>query len=201
MLQIARGTLREPMFLFLLVAASLYLVVGNLGEGLFLLGAAVVSIGLVVIQEARSQRALEALQALAQPFARVIRGGVERRIAARDLVPGDILLLAEGERVPVDGVLVGGDVLTVDESTLTGESVPVTKTVAAAAATIAPDTRPDDYGHDEVTSFVFAGTLIVRGHGTIEAVHTGRATRLGRIGASLASIQTNRRYCRRPRRG
>ena len=188
LLQIARGTLREPMFLFLLVAASLYLVVGNLGEGLFLLGAAVVSIGLVVIQESRSQRALEALQALAQPFARVIRGGVERRIAARDLVPGDILLLAEGERVPVDGLLVGGDVLTVDESTLTGESVPVTKTVAASAATIAPGTRPDDYGHDEVTSFVFAGTLIVRGHGTIEAVHTGRATRLGRIGASLASI-------------
>jgi len=99
LLQIARRTLREPMFMFLLVAASLYLVVGNLGEGLFLLGAAVVSIGLVVIQESRSQRALEALQALAQPFSRVIRGGVERRIAASDLVPGDILLLAEGERV------------------------------------------------------------------------------------------------------
>lgn len=188
-LQIARGTLREPMFLFLLVAASLYLVIGNLGEGLLLLGAAVVSIGLVVIQEARSQRALEALQALAQPFSRVIRGGIERRIAARDLVPGDIILLAEGERMPVDGVLVGGDVLTVDESTLTGESVPVTKTVAEAAPPIARDKQPDDHGHDEVTSFVFAGTMIVRGHGTIEAVRTGRSTRLGRIGASLASIQ------------
>ncbi len=120
MLQIVRGTLREPMFLFLLAAASLYLVLGNLAEGLFLVGGAIVSIGLVVIQELRSQRALEALQALAEPFARVIRGGVERRIAACDLVPGDIVLVAEGERVPLDGVLVGGDVLTVDESMLTG---------------------------------------------------------------------------------
>jgi Ca2+-transporting ATPase len=189
LLQIVRGTLREPMFLFLLVAASLYLVVGNLGEGLFLLGAAVVSIGLVVTQEARSQRALEALQVLAQPFSRVIRGGVERKVAARELVPGDIILLAEGERIPVDGVLVGGDVLTVDESTLTGESVPVTKAIADASARAVHDTRPNDHGHDEVTSFLFAGTLVVRGHGTIEAVHTGPATRLGRIGASLASIQ------------
>jgi P-type Ca2+ transporter type 2C len=189
-LQIARGTLREPMFLFLLVAACLYLLVGNLGEGLFLLAAAIVSIGLVVIQEARSQLALEALNALAQPFSRVIRGGVERRIAASDLVPGDILLLAEGERIPVDGVLVGGDVLTIDESTLTGESVPVTKVVAEAAADIVHDTLPGEHGDEEATSFLFAGTLVVRGHGTIQAVHTGRATRLGRIGASLASIQT-----------
>ena len=189
LLHIVRGTLREPMFLFLLVAASLYLVIGGLGEGLFLLGAAVVSIGLVVIQEARSQRALEALHALAQPFSRVIRGGVERRIAASCLVPGDILLLAEGERVPVDGVLVGGDVLTVDESTLTGESVPVTKTIVGPAVTLAGATRPDSHGPDENTSFLFAGTLVVRGHGMIEALRTGRATRLGRIGASLASIQ------------
>jgi len=189
LVQIVRGTLRETMFMLLLVAASLYLVVGSLGEGLFLLGAAAVSIGLVVTQEARSQRALEALQVLAQPFSRVIRGGVERKVAARELVPGDIILLAEGERIPVDGLLVGGDVLTVDESTLTGESAPVTKAIADASARIALDTHPNDHGHDEVTSFLFAGTLIVRGHGTIEAVHTGPATRLGRIGASLASIQ------------
>ena len=77
-LQIVRGTLHEPMFLFLLAAAGLYLLIGNLGEGLFLCGGAIVSIGLVVIQEARSQRALAALQALAEPFARVMRGGIEK---------------------------------------------------------------------------------------------------------------------------
>ena len=87
LLHIVRGTLREPMFLFLLVAAGLYLVIGGLGEGLFLLGAAAVSIGLVVIQEARSQRALEALQALAQPFSRVIRGGIERRRTSDTSIP------------------------------------------------------------------------------------------------------------------
>jgi P-type Ca2+ transporter type 2C len=174
-LQIARGTLREPMFLFLLVASSLYLVVGNLTEGLFLLGAAFVSIGLVAVQEVRSQRAIKALQDLAQPFARVIRGGKERRIVAGNLVPGDIVLLAEGERVPVDGLLVGGDILTVDESLLTGESMPVFKAVAGTATALARE--------------LYAGTLIVRGHGTIEALHTGPATKLGRIGTSLATIE------------
>ncbi len=185
MLQIVRGTLREPMFLFLLAAASLYLLIGNPAEGLFLLGAAMVSIGLVVIQELRSQRALEALQALAEPFARVIRGGVERRIAARDLVPGDIVLVAEGERVPLDGVLVGGDVLTVDESMLTGESVPVNKVADAAR-----DWHLEGNGREQGMSALFAGTLIVRGHGVIKAVSTGRATRLGRISKLLATIQS-----------
>jgi Ca2+-transporting ATPase len=186
LLQIARGTLREPMFLFLLAAAGLYLVVGSLGEGLFLVGGAIVSIGLVVVQELRSQRALEALQALAEPFARVMRGGVERRIAARDLVPGDIVLVGEGERVPLDGVLVGGDVLTVDESLLTGESVPVDKVVADAsrtAAAVGGDLEQD-------ASALFAGSLVVRGHGIVEALRTGRATRLGRISKLLATIES-----------
>ena len=187
-LQILRGTLHEPMFLFLLVAAGLYLVIGSLGEGIFLLGAAAVSIGLVVIQETRSQRALEALRALAQPFSRVIRGGSERRIAASQLVPGDIVLVAEGERVPVDGVLVAGDVLTVDESALTGESIPVTKSIAGTPARVSDSDRPVGRRCSESSSLVFAGTLIVRGQGTIEALHTGQATRFGQIGASLASI-------------
>lgn len=176
--QILRGTLHEPMFLFLLAAAVLYLLVGDLGEGLFLVGGALVSVGLVVVQEMRSERALAALQALAEPFARVIRGGVERRIAARELVPGDIMLLAEGERVPADGTLVSGDVLTVDESMLTGESVPVTRMAGKVA---------DDA---DGASSLFAGTLIVRGHGVVEAVRTGAATRLGGIGVALTSIQS-----------
>lgn len=96
--QIARETMREPMFLLLMGAALLYLVVGDLGEGLFLVLGAAAAIGLVIAQEARSERALGALRELAQPRARVIRGGAERHIAARDLVPDDILLIGEGER-------------------------------------------------------------------------------------------------------
>lgn len=184
--EIVRGTLREPMFLFLLAAAGLYLVVGGLAEGLFLIAGAIVSIGLVVFQEARSERALVALRELAEPFARVIRGGSENRIPARDLVPGDIILVGEGERLPVDGMLVAGDMLTVDESTLTGESVPVTKHPARAAAECSGAARP---GGDH-TPFLFAGTLIVRGQGVARATQTGPTTQLGRIGASLISIET-----------
>jgi P-type Ca2+ transporter type 2C len=126
-LDIVRGILREPMFLLLLAAAGLYLMLGDIGEGLFMMAGALVTIGLVVLQEARSERALAALRELAEPFARVIRGGTERRIPARDLVPGDLILVGEGERLPADGLLIAGDALTVDESALTGESVPVSK--------------------------------------------------------------------------
>jgi Ca2+-transporting ATPase len=184
--EIVRGTLREPMFLFLRAAAGLYLVVGDLGEGLFLVAGAIVLIGLVVFQEVRSERALAALRELAEPFSRVIRGGTEHRIPARDLVPGDVVLVGEGERLPVDGILIAGDVLTVDESTLTGESVPVTKHPTRIAAKPSEAARP---GGDH-TPFLFAGTLTVRGQGVARTTHTGQATQLGRIGASLVSIQT-----------
>ena len=90
------------MFLLLLGAAALYLVVGDLGEGLFLTGGAVLALGLVIIQEARSGQALRALNALAEPRARVLRDGVHRWIAARELVPGDLVLITEGARVPAD---------------------------------------------------------------------------------------------------
>src|SRR5690349_7009220 len=119
LLRICFETMREPMFLLLLGAASLYLVLGNLIEGLFLAAGAVASIGLVVLQEARSERALAALRELSQPFARVMRDGVQAQVPARDLVIDDVLLIGEGERLPADAHLVGGEVLTIDESALT----------------------------------------------------------------------------------
>ncbi|WP_315975015.1 cation-translocating P-type ATPase [Microvirga yunnanensis] len=183
-LDIVRGILREPMFLLLLVAAGLYLVLGDIGEGLFMVAGAVVTIGLVVVQEARSERALAALRELAEPFARVIRGGTERRLPAREVVPGDLILVGEGERLPADGILIDGDALTVDESALTGESVPVSKR-PAVDVTDAGDPEP---GGDD-TPFLFAGTLNVRGQGVIHVIRTGATTRLGRIGASLAAIE------------
>ncbi|MBB3019602.1 Ca2+-transporting ATPase [Microvirga lupini] len=182
---IVRGILREPMFLLLLAAAGLYLVLGDIGEGLFMMAGAIVTIGLVVLQEARSERALAALRELAEPYARVIRDGTERRIPARDLVPGDLILVGEGERLPADGRLVAGDALTVDESALTGESVPVSKRPAPGGIDGTSD--PDPGGDD--TPYLFAGTLNVRGQGMVHVVRTGAATRLGRIGASLAAIE------------
>ncbi|UVF21499.1 cation-translocating P-type ATPase [Microvirga terrae] len=185
LIDIVRGILREPMFLLLLAAAGLYLVLGDIGEGLFMTAGAVVTIGLVVLQEARSERALAALRELAEPFARVIRGGTERRVPAREVVPGDLVLVGEGERLPADGLLIAGDALTVDESALTGESVPVSKRPAPIGMDRAEDPEP---GGDD-TPYLFAGTLNVRGQGMIHVVRTGASTRLGRIGASLAAIE------------
>ncbi|WP_114948066.1 DUF6691 family protein [Microvirga calopogonii] len=144
LVEIVRGILREPMFLLLLAAAGLYLMLGDIGEGLFMTAGAAVTIGLVVLQEARSERALAALRELAEPFARVIRGGTERRVAARDLVPGDLVLVGEGERLLADGLLIAGDALTVDESALTGESVPVSKRPHAREAARDPSRRDLD---------------------------------------------------------
>lgn len=175
----------EPMFLLLLLAAAVYLVLGDLGEGLLLAGFALVTVGLVIVQQRRSEHALDALRDLAAPQVRVVRDGRVLRIAARDLVPGDMFLLAEGERVAADGVARDAVALTVDESLLTGESVPVRK-LASSEPAASHDMRPggDDQPH------VFAGTLAVSGHGVAEVVATGRHSQVGRIGASLAGIDS-----------
>jgi Ca2+-transporting ATPase len=183
-LQIALRTLKEPMFFLLAAAATLYLFVGDLGEGLFMVAGAAASISLVVIQELRSERALEALQRLAEPMAHVRRDGVEQRIPARDLVPGDIVLIGEGQRIPADALLVAGDALVIDESILTGESAPVTKTLAGDGATL---DFPDPGG--DGTPFVYAGSMIVRGSGVARVGRTGALTAVGGLGASLAAIK------------
>ncbi len=183
--QIAFETMREPMFLLLVGAAVLYLFLGDLGEGLFLAGGAGATIGLVILQEARSETALAALQELAQPQARVIRDGVDRRIPSREIVPDDIILIGEGDRLPADGMLLSGDVLSVDESTLTGESAPVTKHPALTGAEETDETPPGGEGGRRL----FAGTVVVRGQGVVQVTRTGGLSALGRIGRSLAAIR------------
>ncbi|WP_304179991.1 cation-translocating P-type ATPase [Phenylobacterium aquaticum] len=183
-LRIAFETMREPMFLLLVGAAALYLVLGDLGGGLFLMVGALGSIGLVILQESRSERALSALRDLSQPHARVIREGMERRIAAAELVPGDIVLVGEGERLPADGALVAGDVLSVDESALTGESAPVSKRPLLAGETFLSDAAP---GAEDGPN-LYSGTLVVRGQAVAQISRTGPTTALGRIGVSLAAI-------------
>src|SRR5512147_2266448 len=108
-LDIVLESAREPMQMLMLGAAVLYLVLGDLLEGLFLVAAAMVAMGLVVMQSARSERALAALKELAQPHARVVRDGTERIVAVRELVRDDIILVGEGERMPADALLVSGD--------------------------------------------------------------------------------------------
>jgi Ca2+-transporting ATPase len=182
--RIVLDVLREPMFLLLVAAALLYLVVGDPAEASLLAAFAIMSIGLVVVQENRSERALEALRQLAAPTARVMRGGQMCRIAARELVPGDVLLVGEGERIAADGWVIRAEAASVDESLLTGESVPVSK-----RARLADDSAPPHPGGD-ATAFAYSGSLAVAGHLVIEVARTGVHTASGRIGLSLATIET-----------
>ncbi|MBW8312281.1 MAG: cation-translocating P-type ATPase [Rhizobium sp.] len=170
--RIAAQVMTEPMFLLLALAAGAYLVLGEPAEGTLLAGFAVVTIGLVVVQERRSERALEALRALGAPMAVVLREGGVRRIPAGEVVPGDVIVLEEGSRVPADGPLLSAQSLRVDESLLTGESMPVDKQPGAEG----------DEGE------VAAGTLVVSGTGLAEVARTGKATRTGQIGEALGSI-------------
>ncbi len=176
--------MREPMFLMLITAAIIYSLLGEIEESLLVSFFALLSIGLVIIQQNRSERALQSLKALSAPTARVLRDGHEQKIAASTLVPGDILLVDEGERIAADGAVRRTQMLQVDESVLTGESLPVRK--------IANDNISDFSaaipGGDDLP-FVYSGTLVVSGHAIIEVLVTGSSTRAGDIGQSLASIK------------
>ena len=195
LLAIALETVREPMFLLLLAAGTLYLVFGDLQEGLTLFGFVLVTLGLTLYQEGKTERAIEALRDLTSPRALVIRDGRPQRIAGRDVVRGDLLHLNEGDRVPADALLVSADGLRVDESLLTGEAIPVGKLAAAseanspdAAQGAPPALRP---GGDDLPT-VYAGTLIVQGHGLARVTATGPLSEIGRIGSALGTVAAER---------
>src|SRR5450755_1739808 len=181
-LAIAVEVAREPMFVLLVAAGSVYLVMGQLADALMLLGFVFVVMGITIVQERRTERALEALRDLSSPRALVVRGGRQLRIAGREVVRGDVVLVAEGDRIPADAILRRGMNLSVDESLLTGESVPVRKRASVAAQELQ---RP---GGDDLPS-LFAGTLVTSGQGTAEVLATGIRTELGRIGKALQRIE------------
>src|SRR5438270_868752 len=132
-LRIVLEVLREPMLALLIGAGLVYLLLGDLKEALILLAFGLMSVVITVIQETRTERVLEALRNLTSPRALVIRDGERRRIAGRDVARGDLIVLAEGDRVPADGSLFEASDLQTDESLLTGESLPVRKTAADRA--------------------------------------------------------------------
>ena len=130
-LRIVLEVVREPMLALLLGGGAVYLALGDLKEALILLVFATLSVLITVVQETRTERVLEALRDLTSPRALVIRNGERRRIAGREVVRGDAVVLAEGDRVPADAVLAQSRDLQTDESLLTGESVPVRKIALA----------------------------------------------------------------------
>jgi len=191
---IAGETLREPMFLLLLAAGALYLTFGDLQEGLTLMGFVLITLGLTLFQEGKTERAIEALRDLTSPRAQVIRDGRVQGINSQDVVCGDLLKLSEGDRVPADALLVSADGLRADESLLTGEAVPVGKRAETAALPTGgappPGPRVPPGGDDLPT--VYAGTLIVQGHATARVTATGERSEIGRIGSALGSVETER---------
>ena len=176
--------LREPMLALLIGGGVIYLALGDLQEALVLLAFATLSVAITVVQESRTERVLEALRDLTSPRALVIRDGDRKRIAGREVARGDFVVLAEGDRVPADALLVQSEDLQTDESLLTGESVPVRKT-AGSSAVAAKGYRP---GGDDLPC-VFSGSLVVRGAGIAEVVATGAKSEIGKIGQSLAALE------------
>ena len=182
LLAIATEVVREPMFLLLLACGAVYIFLGDPHEALMLLGFVVLITGMTLYQEHKTERALEKLRDLASPRALVIRDGQQRRIPGRDVVRDDLFLLEEGDRVPADGVVVSATNLAVDESLLTGESVPVRKTAADGSPALQPP------GGDDLP-FVYSGALVVHGHGLAQAMATGSRTALGKIGKALEALE------------
>ncbi|HEY8947444.1 MAG TPA: cation-translocating P-type ATPase [Rhizomicrobium sp.] len=179
--RIAFEAVRQPMFALLLAGGVIYFLLGEPLDAAVLLLFATFSVTIGVVQETRSEHVLEALRNLASPRALVLRDGVQSRIPGREIVPDDIFLLSEGDRVPADATVVRCSELLADESLLTGESIAVRKRAAG------PEQPAAIPGGDDLP-FVFAGTLIVRGNAMARATATGLSSEMGKIGRSLQSI-------------
>ncbi len=190
-LRIIFDVLQEPMLALLLAGGVVYLLLGNREEALILLAFACLSVGITVVQEARTERVLEALRDLTSPRALVIRDGQRQRISGREVVRGDVIVLAEGDRVPADAALTDAQDLAADESLLTGEAVPVRK-----LAGVATEARPG--GEDQ--PMVYSGSLIVRGTGVACVTATGKASEIGKIGTSLGQLETETPHLQRQMR-
>jgi Ca2+-transporting ATPase len=179
--RIVFGVVRQPMFALLLGAALVYLLLGEKLDAGILGLFATLSVSIGIVQESRSEKVLQSLRNLASPRALVVRDGTRQRIAGRDVVPDDIIILSEGDRVPADAHLLSGDDILADESVLTGESMPVRKRPSAVS-------ERSQHPGGEDSPFVFAGTLIARGGGTARVIATGVRSEMGKIGQALTSI-------------
>lgn len=177
--------LKDPMILVLLAAAGLSWWAGGgkdfLDSGIILL-IVVVNAVLSITQEDHAQKALDALRDMASPTALVRRDGALCRVDAKELVPGDLVYIEGGDQVPADGRLLSASGLRLDESAMTGESLPVDK---APGETLGADTPLA-----ERTNMVLSGTLAVAGRGTMVVTATGMDTEMGRIAGMLGAKET-----------
>jgi P-type Ca2+ transporter type 2C len=172
------GQFRSLLILVLVAAAGLSAVVGEFKDTIVVGAVLLLNAVLGTVQEARADRSVRALQGLLPARARVRRDGRTLQVAANELVPGDVVLVEAGDRVPADGRLLVDAVLTVDESSLTGESTPVSKHADAVSEVDAP--VPERAG------MAWMNTAVVRGRGELVVTATGMATRIGEVAQLLA---------------
>lgn len=179
--KIAIGVIKEPMFLLLVACGTLYLILGDIQEGLMLLSFVFVVMGIEFYQEKKTEKALDALKDLASPRALVIRDGESKRIPGKEVVKGDIVVLQEGDRVPADGLVLKNNNLLADESLLTGESVPVRKREWKEGDVVSTP------GGEDIP-VVYSGSMIVQGNGLVKVIAIALNTEIGKIGKALDSV-------------
>lgn len=179
-LAILIGQFKSPLILILLFAVAIMLFIAHYRDALFIFIAVLANVLLGFYQEHKAERALAELKTYLKQRARVVRNGVEREIDAEHLVPGDVIRLFQGDRVPADARIVFSNDLQIDEAILTGESLPVEKTPAATSL---------DAGLADQTCIAFGGTLITQGVGTAIVYRTGGATEFGKIATLVAKAE------------
>ena len=170
-LEALKSILKEPMILILLVASSIYFITGNFGDGIFMVAAIILVGSISLYQDSRSRKALEKLKNLTEPNCKVIRNGVTVEIPSEELVIGDSLIVEEGTMIPADATIVHSNDFSVDEATLTGESLSVFKETSSTNNTI------------------FTGTIVASGLAIATVTAIGNHTQLGKIGNSLDNIE------------
>jgi len=180
------GQLKSPLIYLLIVAALIALALGHRNDALVIFIVVLLNALIGAFQEGRAERSLAALRTLATHKARLVRDGQERLVEAREIVPGDILLLEAGDAIAADARLLHGAALQIAEAALTGESVPVTKDLLP----LSPDTLLADR-----RNMVYAGTHVAAGRARAVVVATGLSTEVGHIaalaeGAEQAQTQT-----------
>jgi P-type Ca2+ transporter type 2C len=173
---------KNVLILILLVAVALSAALGHATEAVVVTVIVLFAVVLGFVQEYRAERAIEALRELAAPTATVVRDGEEVELPARDLVPGDLILVQAGDKVPADARVTESVNLQVEEAALTGESVPVSKRTEALEG--------DDVAVADRVNSLFAGTAVTYGRGRSLVVATGMETEFGRIAHLLQGIET-----------
>ena len=168
-IHIVRDIVIEPMFILLVIACALYFILGEVSEGILMLLAMVLVAAISLYQEVKSTNAIKALQQFTEPKVTVVRDGIEMIISSEELVPGDIMLLDEGMNIPADAVILQANDFSVNESVMTGESLPVDK--------------HETEGHNKL----YQGTTINSGKCVAEVTATGNNSVLGKLGKTVGA--------------